>query len=125
MSTENKTAPVITLTAVQQLLADGKDRKAIAEHFGVSQAAMKRKVWSHPALKNRKAMGASNFDFIDDRDGGAVLVEEPVQEAAASTESVGETNGAELAASNEGVSTNAPAAEQAQAAPATNNDEWR
>lgn len=59
MSTENaqeSNAPLrITISEVLSLLDQGKSRKEIAEHYGRTQTEMKRIVWEHPKLKNRKA----------------------------------------------------------------------
>lgn len=59
MSTENvqeSNAPLrITISEVLSLLDQGKSRKEIAEHYGRTQSEMKRIVWEHPKLKNRKA----------------------------------------------------------------------
>lgn len=51
------TAPVlrITISDVLGLLDQGKSRKEIAEHYGRTQSDMKKMVWDHPKLKNRKA----------------------------------------------------------------------
>lgn len=52
-----ETAPVlrITVSDVLGLLAQGKSRKEIAEHYGRTQSDMNKMVWGHPKLKNRKA----------------------------------------------------------------------
>ena len=54
-----ETAPAevlrITISDVLGLLAQGKSRKEIAEHYGRTQADMNKMVWGHPKLKNRKA----------------------------------------------------------------------
>jgi hypothetical protein len=52
-----QTAPVlrITVSDVLGLLAQGKSRKEIAEHYGRTQSDMNKMVWGHPKLKNRKA----------------------------------------------------------------------
>ena len=59
MSVENaqeNVAPLrITISEVLSLLAQGKSRKEIAEHYGRTQTEMKKIVWDHPKLKNRKA----------------------------------------------------------------------
>lgn len=51
------TAPVlrITISDVLGLLDQGKSRKEIAEYYGRTQSDMKKMVWDHPKLKNRKA----------------------------------------------------------------------
>lgn len=50
-------APVlrITISDVLGLLDQGKSRKEIADHYGRTQSDMKKMVWDHPKLKNRKA----------------------------------------------------------------------
>jgi len=50
-------APVlrITISDVLGLLDQGKSRKEIAEYYGRTQSDMKKMVWDHPKLKNRKA----------------------------------------------------------------------
>jgi len=62
MSQENVQAVVsapqvlrITISDVLGLLDQGKSRKEIAEHYGRTQLEMKKMVWDHPKLKNRKA----------------------------------------------------------------------
>jgi hypothetical protein len=45
----------ITISDVLGLLDQGKSRKEIAEHYGRTQSDMKKMVWDHPKLKNRKA----------------------------------------------------------------------
>jgi len=55
MSTENAPQMRITISEVLSLLDQGKSRKEIAEHFGQTQTAMKRMVWSNPKLKAKKA----------------------------------------------------------------------
>jgi len=44
----------ITISAVLDLLAQGKNRKEIAEYYGRTQTEMQKIVWSHPKLKGRK-----------------------------------------------------------------------
>lgn len=44
----------ITISDVLGLLAQGKSRKEIAEHYGRTQTEMQKIVWSHPKLKGRK-----------------------------------------------------------------------
>ena len=62
MSQENVQAVIsapqvlrITISDVLGLLDQGKSRKEIAEHYGRTQLEMKKMVWDHPKLKNRKA----------------------------------------------------------------------
>lgn len=45
----------ITISDVLGLLAQGKSRKEIAEHYGRTQSEMNKMVWGHPKLKNKKA----------------------------------------------------------------------
>ena len=45
----------ITISDVLGLLAQGKSRKEIAEHYGRTQSEMIKMVWGHPKLKNKKA----------------------------------------------------------------------
>lgn len=54
-SQENPAVVRITISEVLSLLAQGKSRKEIAEHYGRTQTEMKNIVWNHPKLKNRKA----------------------------------------------------------------------
>jgi hypothetical protein len=61
-------AITITATAVRALVAEGKTRKEIAEHFGASQQEMNRKVWSQPGFKGAKR-NMSPVTFIDDENG--------------------------------------------------------
>jgi hypothetical protein len=44
----------ITISAVLDLLAQGKNRKEIADYYGRTQTEMQKIVWSHPKLKGRK-----------------------------------------------------------------------
>ena len=63
------TAPVlrITISDVLGLLDQGKSRKEIAEHYGRTQSDMKKMVWDHPKLKNRKAKKQySGIELEDD-----------------------------------------------------------
>ena len=65
----------ITISDVLGLLAEGKSRKEIAEHYGRTQSDMKKMVWDHPKLKNRKAKKQySGIELEDDTD------DEPVAE---------------------------------------------
>ena len=81
------TAPVlrITISDVLGLLAEGKSRKEIAEHYGRTQSDMKKMVWDHPKLKNRKAKKQySGIELEDDtediNDVAQVNSEAPVAE---------------------------------------------
>lgn len=67
----------ITVSDVLGLLAQGKSRKEIAEHYGRTQSDMNKMVWGHPKLKNRKAKKQySGIELEDDTD------DEPVAEVA-------------------------------------------
>jgi hypothetical protein len=64
-------APVlrITVSDVLGLLAQGKSRKEIAEHYGRTQSDMNKMVWGHPKLKNRKAKKQyTGIELEDDTD---------------------------------------------------------
>jgi hypothetical protein len=68
-------APVlrITVSDVLGLLAQGKSRKEIAEHYGRTQSDMNKMVWGHPKLKNRKAKKQyTGIELEDDTDEVAV-----------------------------------------------------
>ena len=77
MSTETTTttpakAPVqITISAVQEMLAQGHDREAIRLHFGLNKADLKR-VFMNPKLKGKKVKKSSEqkakFVLVDDTD---------------------------------------------------------
>jgi hypothetical protein len=70
----------ITISDVLGLLAEGKSRKEIAEHYGRTQSDMKKMVWDHPKLKNRKAKKQySGIELEDDTD------DEPVAETTVET----------------------------------------
>lgn len=68
--TENvaQATPVrITISSVLDLLAQGKNRKEIADFFGKTQTEMNILVWSHPKLKGRKAKKQySGIELEDD-----------------------------------------------------------
>ena len=67
----------ITIIDVLGLLAQGKSRKEIAEHYGRTQSDMNKMVWGHPKLKNRKAKKQySGIELEDDTE------ETPVAEVA-------------------------------------------
>lgn len=93
MSTENvqnnvaeSTAPLrITISEVLSLLAQGKNRKEIAEHFGRTQTEMNKLVWSHPKLKGRKIKKQyTGIELEDDTEEETVAeVQEVVEEAVA------------------------------------------
>ena len=79
------TAPVlrITISDVLGLLDQGKSRKEIAEHYGRTQSDMKKMVWDHPKLKNRKAKkqytGIELEDDTEDINDVAEVVAEVVE----------------------------------------------
>ena len=80
MSTENvqeSNAPLrITISEVLSLLDQGKSRKEIAEHYGRTQTEMKRIVWEHAELKNRKAKKQyTGIELEDDTEDTAAAVE--------------------------------------------------
>ena len=59
----------ITVSDVLGLLAQGKSRKEIAEHYGRTQSDMNKMVWGHPKLKNRKAKKQyTGIELEDDTD---------------------------------------------------------
>ena len=59
----------ITISDVLGLLAQGKSRKEIAEHYGRTQSDMNKMVWGHPKLKNRKAKKQyTGIELEDDTD---------------------------------------------------------
>lgn len=63
----------ITVSDVLGLLAQGKSRKEIAEHYGRTQSDMNKMVWGHPKLKNRKAKKQySGIELEDDTDDAPV-----------------------------------------------------
>jgi hypothetical protein len=63
----------ITISDVLGLLAQGRSRKEIAEHYGRTQSDMNKMVWGHPKLKNRKAKKQyTGIELEDDTDDVAV-----------------------------------------------------
>ena len=75
-------APVlrITISDVLGLLDQGKSRKEIAEHYGRTQSDMKKMVWDHPKLKNRKAKKQySGIELEDDTEDINDVAEVPVE----------------------------------------------
>jgi hypothetical protein len=66
----NEVTPVenVKVSEVLAMLAEGKDRKAIAAHYGQSVALMARTVWQHPKLKGRRVItpNTDNITVIDD-----------------------------------------------------------
>ena len=73
----------ITISEVLELLAQGKSRKEIAEHYGRTQSEMIKMVWGHPKLKNRKAkkqyVGIELEDDTEDINDVAQVVAEVVE----------------------------------------------
>ena len=70
----------ITISEVKSLLDQGKSRQEIAEHYGKTQAEMKRMVWGHPKLKNLKAKKQyTGIELEDDTED--VVAEESTTEA--------------------------------------------
>lgn len=85
MSQTQENAPQvrITISEVLSLLDQGKSRKEIAEHFGQTQTAMQRMVWSNPKLKAKKAKKqySDEIMLVDDIAVEEVEVKEaPVEE---------------------------------------------
>lgn len=88
-----QTAPVevlrITVSDVLGLLAQGKSRKEIAEHYGRTQSEMIKMVWGHPKLKNRKAkkqyVGIELEDDTEDINDVAEVTPEVVAETVTET----------------------------------------
>lgn len=73
----------ITISEVLSLLDQGKSRKEVAEYYGRTQSDMKKMVWDHPKLKNRKAKKQySGIELEDDTDDAPVaeVVTEEVAE---------------------------------------------
>ena len=85
----------ITVSDVLGLLAQGKSRKEIAEHYGRTQADMIKMVWGHPKLKNRKAKkqftGIELEDDTEDINDVAEVAPEVVAETAVEVEATAET----------------------------------
>lgn len=74
----------ITISDVLGLLAQGKNRKEIAEHYGRTQTEMNKLVWAHPKLKGRKIKKQyTGIELEDD-------TEEEVEVVAETTEVVEE-----------------------------------
>lgn len=55
----------ISIAEIQDMLNRGLDRKAIAKHYGVNAATMKR-IFMHPKLKGKKVKTVDAFELIDD-----------------------------------------------------------
>ena len=89
----------ITISAVLDLLAQGKTRKEIAEHYGKTQTEMQKSVWSHPKLKGRKIkkqyLGIELEDDTEDEVAVAEVVE--VEEVQHTSNEVAQGPGPELA----------------------------
>lgn len=61
-------AKEIKISEVKELIEKGMSRKDIAQHFGTTQAEMKRKVWSHPVFKHKKTVTVP-VELVDDTAG--------------------------------------------------------
>lgn len=87
----------ITISDVLGLLAEGKSRKEIAEHYGRTQSDMIKMVWGHPKLKNRKAKKQyTGIELEDDtEDVVASEVNDQITDAVTVTEEVAHTPGPE------------------------------
>jgi hypothetical protein len=66
MSETENNKPSVKVSEVLELLEQGKDRKEIAEHYGLPVSVMARTVWQHPKLKNRKAKKQYDVQIEDD-----------------------------------------------------------
>jgi uncharacterized protein (DUF433 family) len=78
----------ITISDVLGLLAEGKSRKEIAEHYGRTQSDMIKMVWGHPKLKNRKAKKQYTGIELEDDTEDINDVAEVTPEVVAETEEV-------------------------------------
>jgi uncharacterized protein (DUF433 family) len=82
----------ITISDVLGLLAEGKSRKEIAEHYGRTQSDMIKMVWGHPKLKNRKAKkqytGIELEDDTEDINDVAEVTPEVITETVPATETL-------------------------------------
>ena len=83
----------ITISSVITLLEEGKTRKEIAAHFGISQTSC-RKMFQHPELKNKKPhiKKEPEFVLVDDintetTQSEPVIDEETVEDAVEETAS--------------------------------------
>ena len=83
---ENAPQVRITISEVLSLLDQGKSRKEIAEHFGQTQTAMQKMVWSNPKLKAKKAKKqySDEIMLVDD-----IAVEEVEVKEAPAKEEIG------------------------------------
>lgn len=104
----------ITISDVLGLLAEGKSRKEIAEHYGRTQSDMIKMVWGHPKLKNRKAKKQyTGIELEDDTEDindvaevapevvaetASVLADAPIADAPPVVEEVAQGPGNEVAA---------------------------
>ena len=87
-------APVlrITISDVLGLLDQGKSRKEIAEYYGRTQSDMKKMVWDHPKLKNRKAKKQySGIELEDDTEDINDVAEVPAENLVTETEEVAQS----------------------------------
>ena len=83
MSTEEKAKVRVTPKMILGMLEVGKDRKAIGEELGLSQADVKR-MFQHPELKNKKVKKFVEPGFVWAEDEEAsmdamIFEEEPEQ----------------------------------------------
>ena len=58
----------ITISSIVALLEEGKTRREIGEHFGLSQSDVKR-IFQHEKLKGRKPHKVPTFELVDDTEG--------------------------------------------------------
>ena len=88
---ETATKPQVKVSDVLELLNQGKDRKEIAEHYGIPVSVMARTVWQHPKLKNKKAKKQYDIVVEDDTvDPAQTTLEQQIAEVEA--EGVAEAN---------------------------------
>lgn len=91
---ETATKPQVKVSDVLELLNQGKDRKEIAEHYGIPVSVMARTVWQHPKLKNKKAKKQYDIVIEDDTvDPAQTTLEQLIAEV--ETEGIAEANAAE------------------------------
>lgn len=91
--------PVIKVSEVLAMLAEGKSRKQIAKDLGVSYASAQKNIFSHPKLKNRKVLPQANFIVEDDAPDAPVTAPraEEVAEEATTAPAVAEETATEVA----------------------------